>query len=191
MVRPALPTIARASTMVLIGHEGRLSNLLTELTCRRHRPFREAGAVCVVADSFVEMVRGRGHVEFAVPAVDHQEAGLRAKVDSKKTVAALLAGFVLAALVGVLVEGPPPAKRTFADDLAIVSFATSLAFFVAAVTSMTSSPCPRAFGWTASEAGCAAGSQTPLRGASATGSTSRPPAGPRGACSACVTARRL
>jgi hypothetical protein len=44
----------------------------------------------VTAESVQDLLRGNGRMEFAVPAVDHQEAELRAKVDSKKTVAALL-----------------------------------------------------------------------------------------------------
>lgn len=125
--------LEREPTVVLIGHEGRLSNLLTELTRARHRPFPEAGAVCVTANCVQDLLRGKGEIEFSVPVVDHQEAELRAKVDSKKTVAALLAGFVLTALVATLVEGTKPADRDFSDHLAIVAFATSLAFFIAAV----------------------------------------------------------
>ena len=155
--------------LALIGHEGRLSNLLTELAGARHRPFPEAGAVCVAAGSVQDLLRGDGRVEFRLPVADHQEAELRAKVDSKKTVAALLAGFVLSALVGVLVEGPKPAERDFADDLTIVSFSTALAFFVAAFTSTTSWRCQRASGRTGRAAGRARGSRTRRPGGASAG----------------------
>lgn len=125
--------LRQAATAVLIGHEGGLSDLLTELTGARHRPFPEAGAVSVTAGSVQDLLRGNGTVEFTVPVADHHEAELRSKVDSKKTVATLLAGFVLTALVGVLIEGPEWYERCISDNVTIVAFATSLAFFLAAV----------------------------------------------------------
>jgi hypothetical protein len=132
LVRSTRTRLGLPSTVVLIGHGGRLSNLLTELTRASHRPFPEAGAVRVTAESVQDLLRGNGKIEFAVPTVDHQEAELRAKVNFKKTVAGA-AGLVLSARAGMLIEGPKPEERLLTDDLAIVAFATSLAFFVAAV----------------------------------------------------------
>jgi phosphohistidine phosphatase SixA len=142
--RPGLPGgmahIVRASqsrgtdlrahdTIALIGHEGRLSNLLTELTSQRSRPLERGGAVGIAADDFHELMKGTAHVDFRYPVVDHQEAALRQKVQSKMTVATFLAGFVSAALVELMLADDFSGWR----QVAAVLLTLALALFVATI----------------------------------------------------------
>ena len=48
----------------------------------------------VRGDSFEALLKGCGKIDLRFPVVDHQEAELRPKVQSKMTVATFLAGFV-------------------------------------------------------------------------------------------------
>jgi phosphohistidine phosphatase SixA len=116
-------------TIVLVGHEGRLSNLLTELTSQRSRPLERGGAVGVRADDFRELLKGRADVDFRYPVVDHQEAALRQKVQSKMTVATFLAGFVSAALVALILTDDFGSWR----QVAAVLLTLALGLFVATV----------------------------------------------------------
>ena len=56
--------------VLLVGHEGRLSDLVTELTGHRAHPLPPGGAVCVRGASFQELVSGRGSVRYRYPTVD-------------------------------------------------------------------------------------------------------------------------
>jgi phosphohistidine phosphatase SixA len=95
--------LSAASVIVVVGHEGRLSNLATELTGSRIRPLAHGEALTVRADSFDELMKGRGEIHSRHPVLDHHEEVLREKVQSKMTVATFLAGFVFTALSAVLV----------------------------------------------------------------------------------------
>jgi phosphohistidine phosphatase SixA len=118
--------------VLAVGHEGRLSDLLTELTGARSRPLSHGEGVCVRGASLQELAAGRGAVHYRYPTANHQEEALRAKVHSKMTVATFLAGFVFTALSAVLVLEP---KNGWPWDrvAALVSLTTSLALFIAAV----------------------------------------------------------
>ena len=120
-----------ADCVFLIGHEGRLSDLLTELTGQRSHPIPHGGAVCVRGADFLDLAAGRGAIHYRYPTVDYQEDQLRSKVNSKMTVASLLAGFVLTALSAVLLLDNEhwPWHRV----VAIITLTASLALFLAAV----------------------------------------------------------
>jgi phosphohistidine phosphatase SixA len=62
LIRSTKADLEREPAVVLISHEGRLSNPLTELTGARHRPFSEAGAVSVTAGSVQDLLRGDGRL---------------------------------------------------------------------------------------------------------------------------------
>jgi phosphohistidine phosphatase SixA len=117
--------------VLLVGHEGRLSDLLVELTGHRARPIAHGGAVSVVGATLTDLVSGRGQVHYRFPTVDHQEDELRPKVTSKMAVATFLAGFVFTALSGVLLlPGPQwPAHRI----VAVIALTASLSLFISAV----------------------------------------------------------
>ncbi len=122
--------ISRAECVLVVGHEGRLSDLLTELTGVRSRPLEHGGAACVRAADIQEMAAGRGRLHHRYPTVDHMEEVLRAKVNSKMTVATFLAGFVFTALSALLLDSTSwPWHRM----VAAVTLTTSLALFVASV----------------------------------------------------------
>jgi phosphohistidine phosphatase SixA len=115
-------------SVMLVGHEGRVSGLVTQLTGERARPIPPAGAVAIHGSCLEDLLKGRGTIEFRYPVVDHQEAALRPKVQSKMTVATFLAGFVSAALVtNLFVDEFTPSKQvaavllTFALALLIVT----------------------------------------------------------------------
>jgi hypothetical protein len=115
--------------VVLVGHEGRLSNLLTELTGQRDRPFEHGGLACVRAGSVAALRKGKARVDFRFPVVDHGEKDLQAKAQSKMGVASFLAGFVFAALIEVLLNHPD----TDLHRAAAVMLTLALALFVAAI----------------------------------------------------------
>jgi hypothetical protein len=89
-------------TIMLVGHEERLSDLVTQLTGSRRAPLLPAAAVAIEDDDPSRLHTARGRIHFRYPVVDHQETELRPKVQSKMAVASFLAGFVSAALVTVL-----------------------------------------------------------------------------------------
>jgi hypothetical protein len=115
----------------VIGHEGRLSDLVIDLTGHRSYPVPRGGAVCIRSRSFTDLAAGRGCIHYRYPTVDYQEDQLRSKVNSKMTVASLLAGFVLTTLAAVLAleKRPWPWEQT----VAIIALTASLVLFVAAV----------------------------------------------------------
>ncbi len=117
-------------TVALVGHEGRLSNLLARLTGRRYRPFLvHAEVVSVTGPSWLDLLRGRGEVEFRYPVVDYQEAELRPKIVSKMTVSTFLAGFTFTALMLLLQLGVDSFWRLLAALLLIAA----LVLFLAAI----------------------------------------------------------
>jgi len=115
--------------VVLVGHEGRLSNLLTELTGERARPFEHGGLACVRADTTATLYKGKGVLEFRYPVVDHGEKDLQAKAQSKMGVASFLAGFVFAALIELLLNHADKAVLR----AAAVALTLALAMFVGAI----------------------------------------------------------
>lgn len=119
-----------AACVLLVGHEGRLSDLVTELTGARFRPLDHGGAVCIRGLDLPELASGRGSLWHRYPTVDHLEEAIRAKVHSKMTVATFLAGFVFTALSGLLLEERSwPWHRL----VATASLTASLTLFVASV----------------------------------------------------------
>jgi phosphohistidine phosphatase SixA len=119
-----------AKVILFIGHEPRLSQLLTRLTSSRRRPFSRPEFVCVAADSFEQFLTGQGKIEFSYPVVNHGEEQLRLKVQSKTAVSTFLAGFTATVLFELLLkEGALGISRA----IAAVSLTVSLALFIAAV----------------------------------------------------------
>jgi hypothetical protein len=116
-------------TVLIVGHEGRLSNLVMQVTGKRCRPIPHGGAVAVHADSVETMLKAHGVIDFRFPVVDHQEADLRPKIQSKMTVASFLAGFVSAALVSTLFVDDFTTRR----QVAAVLLTLALALFVITV----------------------------------------------------------
>jgi hypothetical protein len=116
----------------VVGHEPRLSQLLTRMTSKRARPLERIEAVCLEADSFRALLQGGARLAFRLPVVAYQEAGLREKVRSKMTVAALLAGFAFAALSQVPIRAPSPASIPF-QRMAVTCLTAAVGLFVAAV----------------------------------------------------------
>jgi phosphohistidine phosphatase SixA len=129
--RSAVPDLDRRRCVVLVGHEGRLSDLVTELTGRRIRPVGHGEAVCVRGGCPTDLVAGRADVHFRYPTFDHQEESLQSKVQSKMTVSTLLAGFVFTALSGLLLLSP--GQWRVEQVIAVIALASSLALFVASV----------------------------------------------------------
>jgi hypothetical protein len=129
--------------MILVGHEGRLSNLLTELTGVRARPFEHGSAACVSSTTLENAIRGNGSVVFRFPNVDHQEDKLRPKAQSKMAVATFFAGFVFVALIEILLANPSSGSKRFAE--AVLS--GSLALFIVSIYIYDELSMPEGF-WT-------------------------------------------
>ena len=107
-----------------------LSDLVTELTGTRSHPLLHGGAVCVRGDSLQDLAAGRGSIHHRYPTVDYQEGSLRAKVNSKMTVATFLAGFVFTALSALLRDQD---DWPFHRVVATTALTASLALFVASI----------------------------------------------------------
>jgi phosphohistidine phosphatase SixA len=116
--------------IAFVGHEARLSQLLTCLTSKRHRPFNRAEALCVAAHSLPDFIGGQGQIEFRIPVVDYQEDKLRDKIHSKMSVSTFLAGFTFTALIELLKE---PRDLDSSRMAAAICLTWALALFVAAV----------------------------------------------------------
>jgi phosphohistidine phosphatase SixA len=84
--------------VMIIGHEGRLSKLLTQLTTERYRPLQKLEIVAVQADNWNLLRLGKGVIVFRYPVYNFQEEALRSKVQSKMQVATFLAGFTFTTL---------------------------------------------------------------------------------------------
>ncbi|WP_328524061.1 hypothetical protein [Kribbella sp. NBC_00359] len=129
--RAVVPDLWQHSGILLVGHEGRLSDLVAELTGSRIRPLGHGEVVCIQADSPADCIGGKARLHFRYPAFDHQEDPLRSKVQSKMTVSTFLAGFVFTALSGLLLLAP--GRWTLEQVIAVIALASSLALFVACV----------------------------------------------------------
>jgi phosphohistidine phosphatase SixA len=123
--------LEREPCVLAVGHEGRLSDLITELTGARLSPVPHGGAVCIRGESLQDLAAGRGQLHYRYPTVDHQENALRAKINSKMTVSTFLAGFVFTALSAVLLLNlnPWPWHRV----MAAASLTAALVFLIASV----------------------------------------------------------
>jgi phosphohistidine phosphatase SixA len=134
LVKQALvecPDLSARSGVVVVGHEGRLSDLVTELTGERSRPLGHGEAVCIRGKSLDDLVAGRGTIHFRFPTFDHQEVSLRSKVQSKMTVSTFLAGFVFTALSSLLLLKQP--NWSWDQIVGTICLSASLALFVACV----------------------------------------------------------
>jgi phosphohistidine phosphatase SixA len=123
--------LADSDSVCIVGHEGRLSNLATELTGSRIRQLDHGEALLVAAPNLIALLQGHGKVHSRYPVLDHHEDRLREKVQSKMTVATFLAGFVFSALSAVLLleARPWPLPRL----VAVVALTGSLCLFIASV----------------------------------------------------------
>src|SRR5215208_894235 len=135
-------------TLVLVGHEGGLSQLITLVSGNRLRPLDHLDAVCVEADSLRDLRLGRGQIAWRIPVKEYQEEELRKKITAKMTVATFLAGFTFTALFITLTRDIPSLQGLFKIDkketiagainsalplLATVCLTAAIALFVAAV----------------------------------------------------------
>ena len=136
-----------ASCVFVVGHEGRLSNLLTEMTGRRWHPLGHGSAVCIRASSVEDLLAGRGSVQFRYPTVDYQEDALRAKINSKMTVATFLSGFVFTALSALLLGADEWPWHRLVASMALTA---ALVLFVASVYIYDQLGMPAGF-WTDAE----------------------------------------
>jgi len=125
------PDLRHRQGVLIVGHEGRLSDLATELTAARTRPLGHGEAVCVRGACLAALVAGGGKVQYRYPTYDHQDGPLQSKVQSKMTVSTFLAGFVFTALSGLLLLSP---KHWAVEQVvAVVALAGSLMLYVACV----------------------------------------------------------
>jgi hypothetical protein len=122
------------NSVVIVGNEPRLGQVLTSLTQRASRPLRHGEAVCVRAHRFQDLLDGKGIIAFRLPDLrrdDSVQEQLRHKIESKMTVSTFLAGFTFAAIVELLVKGDPsPDARRIAGAVALT---LASALFVASV----------------------------------------------------------
>ncbi|MBY0458837.1 MAG: DUF4401 domain-containing protein [Gemmataceae bacterium] len=128
---------------VLVGHENRLSQLVTLATGTRIRPLDLLDVVCVEAPSFRELQLGTGKVAWRIPVRAHGEEDLRKKLATKITVANITAGFTFTSLIQILMNASVPTENTLFGEnaqasawLAVVAIGCltiALALFIAAV----------------------------------------------------------
>jgi phosphohistidine phosphatase SixA len=89
-------------TAIIVGHEPRLTQLITMMTRQRVPPFDGIEAVCIQANTLNDLRVGRGKVHwrwrFPYPVASERRDELGPKLTGKMTVAGLLAGFNFAAL---------------------------------------------------------------------------------------------
>jgi phosphohistidine phosphatase SixA len=131
-------------TLAFVGHEGRLSQLITRVSGKRLRPLDHLDAVCVEAESFQDLRLGRGKVVWRIPVKEYQEEELRKKITAKTTIATVLAGFTFTALFLTLRDISLPQGlaemgtitqtiNTALPLLATVCLTAAMALFIAAV----------------------------------------------------------
>lgn len=148
------PSIAPSmnGTFLLVGHDPRLRQLITQFTGVRLEPLDYLDMVCVAAGSANDLRLGRANVDWRYPVRNTSEAELRQKVTSKMTVATFLAGFTFTSL-GVALNSlsktasaagkPPPLVPfdyvmpsewgLFINVAALLLLSLSLGLFVGAV----------------------------------------------------------
>lgn len=89
-------------TIALVGHENRLSQLVTFMTGKRIRPLDLLDVVCLEAKSLQALTLGCAEIVWRLPVRAYDEDKLRPKVASKMTVATFLAGFTFTALMQII-----------------------------------------------------------------------------------------
>lgn len=117
------------AVVAVIGHEARLSQLLTRLTSQRMRPFNRAEAACISADALQDLLEGKGRVEYRFPVADFQEDALRVKIQSKMLVSTFLAGFTFTALISLIENKVLSAPQV----IAVIALTAALSLFIASV----------------------------------------------------------
>jgi phosphohistidine phosphatase SixA len=91
------------STLFIVGHEPRLTQLVSKMTRKRLPPFERVGAVCIRAGRLDELKYGSGKVQWWYP-VTARDDELGDKLTGKMTVATFLAGFNFTALIELIKE---------------------------------------------------------------------------------------
>lgn len=122
------------NVVAFVGHESRLSQLITRMTGKRFRPLDHLDVVCVSGKDIMDLHRGCGKVVWRIPVKAFLEDELRVKIASKMTVATLLAGFSFAALLQVLTAKPLPNIYDFVTNPSLTMVVTTVLPFVAIVT---------------------------------------------------------
>jgi len=147
--------LEEGGVMALVGHEPRLSLLISQMGSRRIRPLDRLEAVVVQAGALTDLLRGRGTIECRIPVRDYQEEQLRPKIRSKMTVATFLAGFTFNALIGLLRDKDFPSIELRSFDLqsfftllpavAVIFLTAALALFIASLYMLDSLTMPEGF----------------------------------------------
>jgi phosphohistidine phosphatase SixA len=167
----------RDCTVALVGHELRLSKLISRMTGKRFEELDHLEAICLAGEDLQDFRNGRAEWLWRISDSARQneylrgtigskmdvDAELRGKISSKMTVAILLAGFSFAGLAELLTGNPLPTLEelrglppitTFAAVLpwlAVVFFTAASALFIAAAYLYDRLAMPRRF-WEQSDA---------------------------------------
>lgn len=147
--------LEESQIVALVGHEPRLSMLITQMTAKRVRPLDRLEAVVIKGEGLGDLMRGKGTVECRIPVRDYQEEQLGPKIRSKMTVATFLAGFTFNALIGILRDKDFPLMELKAFDMqslfavlpavAAIFLTAALALFIASVYMLDSMTMPEGF----------------------------------------------
>lgn len=147
--------LEESEIVALVGHEPRLSMLITRMTGKRIRPLDRLEAVVIKGEGLGDLMRGKGTLECRIPVRDYQEEELRPKIRSKMTVATFLAGFTFNALIGILRDKDFPLMELKALDMqslfavlpaaAAIFLTGALALFIASVYMLDSMTMPEGF----------------------------------------------
>jgi phosphohistidine phosphatase SixA len=100
----AVSSKAGASTVFLVGHHPRLSQLLLRFAGKRQRQLGALEAVCVSAADFAALWVGCGKIDWRYPVQNWLEEELREKLTSKMTVATFLASANFVGLLELLIN---------------------------------------------------------------------------------------
>jgi phosphohistidine phosphatase SixA len=137
IVRQLGPCANENDTIVLVGHEPKVSRVIKALTGKNARRLDPGEGVCVTG-TVTEFKRQRARVEWASRRIEDATL-LKDKLQSKVSVSTFLAGFFIAVLVELLSD---PKKLTplkagagsaYMRAAAVVSFSVGLALLLVAV----------------------------------------------------------
>ena len=103
-LRDAVSSRAGPSTVFLVGHHPRLSQLLLRFSGERQRQLSALEAVSVSAPDFPALWLGGGKVDWRYPVRNWLEQDLREKLTSKMTVATFLASANFVGLLELLIN---------------------------------------------------------------------------------------
>lgn len=126
--------LKHGNLVAFVGHESRLSQLITRMTGKRFRPLDHLDVVCVSAKDIMDLICGCGKVAWRIPVKAFLEDELRVKIASKMTVATLLAGFSFAALLQLFTAKPLPKFSDIATNPSLTMVVITVSPFVAIVT---------------------------------------------------------